>query len=275
MKKKISAMLLALLMAFTLCTPAWASNGIMNYIIDAEDVLDYDEWDALEDRAAEISQRHNCGVYVYFTEDYTYYGDGSAYDVARLLYSHPDAPLGLGEDMVGILLLVSLSERDWALYVYGDQAVYAFGNDPQDGLSDEFLPYFADDDWVGGFSAYLTTCDEYLTRAEQGDPVHGDNNTPVTDNTQGDDAQASPVKGVLTAVGISCLIALLICLVLKGKMKSVHRKSEARNYTTNGGLRLTEKYDHYTHTTESVRHIEKSSGDGGGGGGSSGSSGKF
>lgn len=50
MKKKISAMLLALLMAFTLCTPAWASNGIMNYIIDAEDVLDYDEWDALEDR---------------------------------------------------------------------------------------------------------------------------------------------------------------------------------------------------------------------------------
>lgn len=265
MKKKISAMLLALLMTIALCVPAWASNGIMDYVIDAEDVLVYEEWDALEDRAAEISRRHGCGVYVYFTEDYTYYGDGGAYDVARQLYADPEAPFGEGEGMEGILLLVSLRERDWALYVYGDKAVYAFGIDPEETLSGEFLPYFAEDDWVGGFSAYLSACDQCLTRAGQGDPVPGG-------STQDDTAPASPVKSILTSVGISCVIALLVCLVLKGKMKSVHRKAEARNYTSNGGLHLTEKYDHYTHTTESVRHIESSSG---GGGSSGGSSGKF
>lgn len=267
MKKRISALLMALLLSVALCVPAWASDGIMNYVIDAEDLLDYEGWDSLEDLAADISQRHNCGVYIYFTEDYTYYGDGSPADVAKLLYEHPAAPLGEGEGMEGILLLLSLYDRDWALYVHGEKAEYAFGSDAQAALSEEFLPWFSDDNWEGGFHAYLLACDEYLTLAEQGEPVQGE---PM----QGDTAPANPVKSVLTVVGVSCLIALLICLVLKGKMKSVHRKSEARKYTVGGGLHLTEKYDRYTHTTETVRHIESNSGGGGGGGGSS-SSGKF
>lgn len=267
MKKRISALLMALLLCAALCVPAWASDGIMNYVIDAEDVLHYEDWDGLEDLAADISQRHGCGVYIYFTEDYTYYGDGSPTDVAKLLYEHPAAPMGEGEGMDGILLLLSLYERDWVLYVHGEKAEYAFGG-AHDSLAKEFLPYFADDNWEGGFHAYLLACDEYLTRAEQGAPAQGG-------STQDDTAPVSPVKSILTVVGISCLVALLICLALKGKMKTVRRKSEARKYTTGGGLHLTEKYDRYTHTTETVRHIESSSGGGGGGGGSSSSSGKF
>lgn len=67
---------------------------------------------------------------------------------------------------------------------------------------------------------------------------------------------------------------MVICLTLKGKMKSVRRKAEAKSYVAFSGLELTERYDRFTHTTESRRRIEKKSGNESGGGGS-GSSGKF
>lgn len=295
MKKRISAMLVALLLAVAVCIPALASDGIMNYVIDAEDMLHYEDWDGLEDLAADISHRHACGVYIYFTENYIYYGDGTPYDVAKLLYEYPTAPLGEGEGMEGILLLMSLDERDWVLYVHGEKAERVFDSDVQAAIADEFLPWFTDDNWDGGFHAYLYACDEYLTLAEQEEPVQEEptQEEPVQEApaqeeptqeepaqeenaqeepVQDDTASAVSVKSILTVIGISCIIALLICLALKGKMKSVQRKSEARKYTTDG-LHLTEEYDRYTHTTETVRHIENNSD--GGGSGSSNSGKKF
>ena len=79
--------------------------------------------------------------------------------------------------------------------------------------------------------------------------------------------------------------ALLVCMILKGQMKSVRKGVDANVYTTaGGGLKLTDSYDHYTHTTETRRKIESDSGGGGrssggtvsrSGGGGHGRSGKF
>lgn len=251
-------MILVLLMTFVLCVPAAASDGIMRYVIDDNDLLTYEEWDALEDRAANISRRYACGVYILSVDDYTEYAEGDAYDVARQIFEYPEDPMGEGNGRDGILLLLSTDEQDWALFVNGRKAEAAFDSSVQSAMCDQFLPVLGEGDWYGGFSAYLNACDKYLVRAQTGTS-----------------AQASTLEtalySVLTAVGISCLISLLICLILKGKMKSVRHKSEAMNYTTADGLQLTEKYDRYTHTTETVRHIEKASS----GGNKSGSSGKF
>ena len=68
-------------------------------------------------------------------------------------------------------------------------------------------------------------------------------------------------------------VALVICLSLKGMMKSVRRSARADIYVTEEGLNLTEQVDRYTHTTETRRKIEKDhdsgSSDHSGGGGSS------
>lgn len=268
MKKRISAIFTALLMTIVLCVPTLALNGLMEYVLDPDDLLTYEEWEALENEAAEITQRHDVGVYVVFVDDYSYYDyndSGNVYETAETLY-HKDS-FGEGEGLDGILLLVSQYTRDYALYTYG-AAEQAFDISE---LEDSFLSYLGDDDWYGGLDAYLVACDEALTRAENGVPADpeasADPESPAEPEAPAE--PASPVTGILTSVGISCVVALLICFVLKGKMKSVHRKTEAKKYTANGGLQLTEKYDRYTHTTESVRRIEKkSSGSGGGGGGS-------
>ena len=78
----------------------------------------------------------------------------------------------------------------------------------------------------------------------------------------------------------SLVISGVICLVLKWKMQTVHKKVEADEYVAAGGLQLTKKYDRYTHTTETRSKIHSDSDSDSGtsscsGGGGSGRSGTF
>ncbi|MFR7894315.1 MAG: hypothetical protein ACLU38_09810 [Dysosmobacter sp.] len=76
--------------------------------------------------------------------------------------------------------------------------------------------------------------------------------------------RSSPLPAIGIAVAVSCLIAFLVCMILKGQVKSVRKGVDANVYTTaGGGLKLTDSYDHYTHTTETRRKIESDSGGGG------------
>ena len=234
----------------------------MNYIFDLSDQLSYEEWAELEARAADISQRHGCGVYAAFVDDFTEYGGGN--DVYKTTYQlYHASELGMGADRDGIIILLSMDDRDYAMFVYGDHAEYAFDRYGQKELEDAFLGYFGDNDWYGGVSHYLDTCDEYLTRAEEGKPVRK-NTLPM----------------YIIVVAASCAIAGGICLMLKWQMKTVHQKAEANEYVAAGGLNLTKQYDRYTHTTETRRKIHDDSDSDSGtsscsGGGGSGRSGKF
>lgn len=238
------------------------TDADMNYIFDLSDQLSYEEWAELEARASDISQRHGCGVYAAFVDDFTEYGGGN--DVYKTTYQlYHASELGMGADRDGIIILLSMDDRDYAMFVYGDHAEYAFDRYGQKELEDAFLGYFGDNDWYGGVSHYLDTCDEYLTRAEEGKPVRK-NTLPM----------------YLIVVAASCAIAGGICLMLKWQLKTVHKKAEANEYVAAGGLNLTKQYDRYTHTTETRRKIHDDSDSDSGtsscsGGGGSGRSGKF
>ena len=228
----------------------------MNYVFDLRGMLSDGEREKLEARAEDISRRHSCGVYTLFVDDFTAYGYGS--DPYTTLYQiyHAEG-LGVGEDRNGVIIMLSMKERDYAMFIYGEWAEYAFDEYGAEELEERFLSYFGDNDWNGGVSSYLTACDEFLELAEAGDPV-----------------RASAIPAILITIAVSCLIALVVCLILKGQMKSVRKGVDANVYTAaGGGLKLTDSYDHYTHTTETRRKIESSSGGSGGGGSTSSCSG--
>ena len=228
----------------------------MDYVLDMAGLLDYDQWRTLEERAAELAAQYGCGVYTVTVEDYADYGA----DIESVIEdAYHQLELGEGSERDGILLLLSMAERDFATFVYGEQAEYAFNPYGLGQLKDCFLDNFADNDWYGGFSDYLEECGAYLSLAESGNPV-----------------QASPWGGVAAAVVISMLIALVICLRLKGKMKSVRRKAEANAYVATGGLTLTGRQDLYTYTTETRRSTKSKDSDSfKGDSGGHGNSGKF
>ena len=276
MKRRLACILLAALLLLGLCCTAFAEAPATEpqlwNITDTVGLLTSDEDLTLEARAEEISAQYGVGIYLLILEDYSEYYD-DPYETAYELY-HQNT-LGMGEDRDGVILLMSMSDRKYATFFYGPKAEYAFDAYGQELMEEEFLDDFRDDDWYDGFEDYLEVCDEYLARAEAGDPVRGDYSS----------AGGSSVSGIgttiLVCLGISAVIAMIVCLILRGKMKSVRKGTHADAYVT-GSLNLTASRDQYTHTTETRTKIEHESSDssGGGssacsGGGGSGRSGSF
>ncbi len=249
MKKNLIALSLILILALSLCICAFAAEGSveMRYVVDTYGLLSFDQWASLENRAANISEQHGCGTYIVTVDDYRNYGDGSVYDVTTQIYHRSGAGFGMGSGRDGIMLLLSMNNRKYALFVYGEKAEYAFNDDGLEQLEEVFLGDLGNDNWLDGFSGYLKACDQFLTRAEEGEPVR--------DN---------PLGLIAIAVAVSCGIALVICLILKSMMKTVHRKAGASEYVADGGLHLTQQIDQYTHTTKTRRKIEKNPGSSGG-----------
>ena len=256
MKRIWTAFVLIALLLTVMILPTQAKEQL-DHVTDAAELLTGEEWEKLEMLCQSISDEANCGVYAVTLEDYTDYGDGEIYEVTYGLYHEYE--MGRGSDRDGIMLLLSMQARDYAIFVYGDNAQYAFSNDAQELLEEEFLPYFAEDDWYGGLCAYALTCEEYLAKAAAGDPV-----------------RKSAAGAIFLAIGISFLVSLVVVSILKAGMKNVKKQTEASGYVSRQ-LVLTQKQDRFTHITKTSRKIQTNNNSSVAhtGGGGSGRSGKF
>lgn len=56
---------------------------------------------------------------------------------------------------------------------------------------------------------------------------------------------------------IPVVIALIICMILKGQLKTAQKQTEASDYMVSAEPELTVKTDRFTHRTETRRKIEK------------------
>lgn len=136
----------------------------MDYVLDLAGLLTYDQWKTLETRAVEISAQYGCGVYAVTVEDYADYGS-SIESVIQDAYHQLELGEGSGND--GVILMLSMADRDFATFVYGDQTEYAFDDYGLKQMEGSFLDNFADNDWYGGFSDYLEECGAYLALQRQ------------------------------------------------------------------------------------------------------------
>ena len=169
MKKFLSSVLAVLLLIVCLSIPAFA-DAQLSYVTDDAGILYDSDISALEERAAAVSEQYGCGVYIVTVEDFTDYSD--AYyvdDFGEALFSSYD--LGLGDGSCGILLILSMAERDYGLVAHGDFANTAFTDYGKDALAEYFLDDFRNDDWYQGFADYIDGCAEFMRRAADGQPV--------------------------------------------------------------------------------------------------------
>lgn len=254
--KRMLSMILLLLLLWSLALPVGA-EAQLDHVTDAADLLTEKQWQRLEKSCIEISETYNCGVYILTLDDYTYYGSGDVFDVAGSIYHEYE--LGEGAARNGLLLLLSIEERDFALFVYGEDAEYAFDSYGQEQLEAEFKPYLQDNDWYGACNAYVNTCADYLKQAANGDPV-----------------RAGSGGLILICVAVSFVISLIVVSILNRGMKNVRKQTKAASYVA-GKLNLTDQRDQFTHRTETRRKIESNSGSSSSrsGSGGSGRSGKF
>ena len=260
---------------FLLLTPAvWSASALVH---DDCGLLSNHEITELQTRASQIAQTYNCGVYIYvvkdmnaFTYDYEIYEDAFGIE-AFAQYLFFNELKGVGPSADGILLVMSMKERDYDIMAHGSFGNYAFTDYGKDKLADSFLKYFAKGKWYKGFSSYLKRVDQFLKLAADGNPV---------DIGSGHIREHNLPLSIAAALIFGMIVALISCLSMKRGMKSVHTAKIASNFIAKNGIKIPIQKDMFTHNTVVRQQLQSSTSSGGGGtsinsSGSSHHSGKF
>ena len=176
MMKKYASLLFALVLALSLSVSAAAdSSGV--YVYDDAALLTQEEYDTLTASAMAVADQYGCGVYVVTVDDMADYIDPTR-SRRPVRPAWPPSPeyawdaLGLAAsyDSNGIMLALSMAERDFQMLAHGDTANAAFTDYGKYIMQDEFLDNFREDDWYGGFADYIAACGRYLEANANGAP---------------------------------------------------------------------------------------------------------
>ena len=277
MKKFSRSIVILLVLLMMLSVAAFAetknSSSLPYYVSDSAGVLTSEEWQELENKAERISREYQCGVYIVTLDDYRDFGSYSSFwSFSEEFYTRYQ--MGIGEQRNGILLIMSMEDRDYSLLAYGSNAHYSFTDYGKEVLENSFLDNFRRNDWYGGFADYLNGAEMMLKQAAAGNPLDVSYESREGIN-----------NGIATAmvIGIPCLVAFGACEGMKRQMKPVSRQSRADEYVVPGGINLSVKRDVFlnrtvTRTRIQTEHRENSSSGGGttvNSSGFSGHSGKF
>ena len=281
MKKQFFSLLLTLLLLALWPAAALAENAdasaqpeVFPYVLDNAGLLSDSQREALEQKAAALSEQHGCSLYIVTVQDHTQF-DPDAYEAAKGIFSY--YKLGCGDGQDGVLLLLSMGARDYGLVGHGAKGETICGYESSWLIEDEFLDNFGRNDWVGGFSDYLDACGRQLTKLENGEDVA--QGAEIITGPDGMEYHSYNAPGVspglptpaklAIVIFVPLLVALIVCSVFKAQMKNAREKTQADEYIVPRSMNLTVRDDIFTHRTESRTRIETDSGHRGGGGGGS------
>lgn len=240
---------------------------LMPRVVDEADILtDIEESNLLEE-ANRISQKQNCDVVIltiYSLEEYT------ATEYADDYYDY--SGFGYGSSGDGILFLVSMEDRDWAISTKGF-GITAFTDAGQEYMMENIKPDLSDGDYYDAFETYTELCDDFISQAKSGN-AYDNGNLPQ---------EPLSLIWIPISILIGVVFAFFITGVMKGKLKSVRSQPAASSYLKKNSMVVTTSKDTYLYS--SVTRVPRNTGNSSGGGSSThrsssgsshgGSSGKF
>ena len=224
MKKQFGFLLFAFLLILGMTL--FVSAASLPRLVDGADLLTDSEEAELLSMLDEISERQMLDVVIVTANtlegkspmayaddfyDYNGYGFGASYD--------------------GVLLLVSMEDRDWWISTCG-YGITAFTDYGITCLSDQFLPDLGNGFYADAFETFARGCDEYISLARNG--------TPFDVGSEPFD----PASSFLIAAVIGLIAAWIVVGSMKAQLKSV-RQQNAGSYLKEGSLQLTDSRELY------------------------------
>ena len=206
-------------------------------LVDQADLLTDSEESALSDRLDEISERHQFDVVVVTVDSLE--GE-TAVVYADDFYDYNG--YGFGDERDGILLLISMEERDWCISTTG-YGITAFTDAGQAYISERFVTDLSVGDYAAAFTNFAVLCDAFITQADTGEPYDIDHLPQEPFDL---------VWNLAVALIIAFVISLIVTGIMRGQLKTVHSQSEADNYIKQGSMHLTRKNDLYLY-----RHVDR------------------
>ncbi|MGI6096041.1 MAG: TPM domain-containing protein [Lachnospiraceae bacterium] len=232
MKKKVLSIAALLLFCMNFSLTVFAADdsgfaGEYERLMDRADILSDDEEEKLLEKLDEVSERQKfeVSIVVFDTMD-----GGTASEYADDIYD--ECNFGYGPDKDGILLFLSMEERDWWISTSG-YGITAFTDVGLDYLSEQFVSALSDGAYADGFDIFIEQCDDFLTQARSGEPYNKKN------------LPRDPLGLYWIVIALAVGIALSKILVgnMKGKLKTVRNQAAAHNYVKEDSMRITESRD--------------------------------
>lgn len=256
MKKQISGMIFAAALLFGSVASVFAQGVIpderqLPRLVDEADILDTRQEARLEAELDRVSEEYQCDVAVVTT---TGTNNRGAQAYADDFYDYNGYGMGEGDD--GILLLVDMYDREWAISTYGF-GIEAFTDDGLEYIADEFLPYLGDDQYYEAFQAFTEQCGLFLNQARNGEPFHGENMPK----------ESMPLIWLPVSILIGTVLSLIVTGIMRYGMKTVRRQTAAAAYMKPGSMHLTVSRDLFLYSK--VDRVAKPKDNSSGGGGSS------
>ncbi len=145
-------------------------------------------------------------------------------------------------DGSGILYLVSINDREYDIYAFGEMYERIMSDRELNRLADDLQPYLSEGDYYGAFS-------EFGKRAEKaalnGREYSGSISVSLS---------LSPA-----AFLVSAFIAMIIVFCMKQSMKTTRPEITAGNYVKSGSFKVTVSRDVYLYTSVSRVKIQSDS----------------
>ena len=242
------------------------NERLLPRLVDDADLLDTSEEEELENELDEISERQQFDVVVVTVNSLE---GKTPQDYADDFYDYNG--YGYGSDHDGVLLLVSMEDRDWYMSTTG-YGITAITDAGREYISDQFVSYLSDGEYLKAFETYAKLCDEFVTQADTGE-AYDSGNMPK--------GEYAWVLYLGIAIPVGLLIALIIVECMRRQLKSVRMQNSAANYVKKGTMVIDGKYSHFlyaqttrrkkpepsTSSSGSSTHVSSSGTTHGGGGG--------
>lgn len=253
--KKLFATFLCLVCLLCLSTTALATNDLP-FLIDEAGLLTETQILSLETQEKSLREIHGFDFdIVILTVDST--RGRSPQQYAESYYDRQS----YADD--GILLLISMEERDWYICTTG-KCQDIFTSYGIDQLGDRIVSYLSEGNYYHAFRTFIEQIPPYCDAYDQGKPI---------DRTIG-------VTHVLIALVIGVAIGGITIAIMRSAMNTARSKPSATEYVRQGSFRPYGNFDMYLYSriTKTPKQNNSSGGRGGGGGGSrshGGGGGKF
>lgn len=207
-------------------------------VVDMAELLSDSEKTALLSKLDEISERQKLDIVVLTVNTL----DGKTpRDYADDFYDYNG--YGFGENKDGILLLVSMEDRDWWISTTG-YGITALTDAGIEYISEKFLSDLSDGDYAQAFTTYAELCDQFITQAKTGESYDTGNMPKEPFNV---------AWNILVAFVIGLVVAFVVTNIMKKQLKTVQLKSEANNYVKANSMILTENRDLFLYNQVSRR----------------------
>ena len=226
-------------------------------LVDAAGLLSADDAAELLKKLDEISERQACDV-VIVTVNSLEGKTPTAYADDFFDYTG----YGYGENDDGILFLISMEERDWAISTYAF-GVVAFTDAGQSWMMKQVLPSLSSGNYAAAFNRFADLADDLLTQARNDVPYDERVKMPKAGIDDTSETDEDRVGKIAWSLAIAFGLSFIPISVMKAAHKSIHPKNQADDYIRPGSFRLTGSSDTFLYRQISKTRRESQSSSGG------------